>query len=147
MLLRASSQAEGNEVDMGAITADADGAEGGVTHARALRRFVDAVLVDPSDLEPARAQLVTAVGHDGMVDAAGVVANFERMNRIADATGTPLDGMSRVFSAGIREELGLHRFAAGQHDRPGALGRGFANAVSGVALRAMNFALRLRRRS
>ena len=42
-----------------------------------------------------------------LVDAAAVVGNFERMVRIADGTGIPLDKPVAMVSADMREELGL----------------------------------------
>jgi hypothetical protein len=45
-----------------------------------------------------------------MVDAAGVVSNFERMVRIADATGIPLDKRMERLSREVREALHLERF-------------------------------------
>ena len=47
-----------------------------------------------------------------MVDAAGVASNFERMVRIADATGIQLDKHMEVLSQEVREALHLERFTA-----------------------------------
>ena len=46
-----------------------------------------------------------------MVDAAAVAANFERMTRIADATGIPLGETLEQPTAEVRKELDLDRFA------------------------------------
>ena len=45
-----------------------------------------------------------------MVDAAGVASNFERMVRIADATGIPLDARMEALSHEVRDTLHLERF-------------------------------------
>jgi hypothetical protein len=45
-----------------------------------------------------------------MVDAAGVVSNFERMVRIADATGIQLDERMAALSQEVRDALQLERF-------------------------------------
>ena len=45
-----------------------------------------------------------------MIEAAGVSANFQRMVRIADATGIPVDDMTSELGATIRKELGLYAF-------------------------------------
>ena len=42
-----------------------------------------------------------------MVDAAGVVSNFERMVRIADATGIELGAFLSEQTADARQSLGL----------------------------------------
>ena len=41
------------------------------------------------------------------MDAAGVIGNFERMVRIADGTGIPLDRIVDALTSGFRGELGL----------------------------------------
>ncbi len=43
-----------------------------------------------------------------MVDAAGVVGNFQRMVRIADSTGIPVDGRMAQANADVRDLLGLN---------------------------------------
>lgn len=47
-----------------------------------------------------------------MVDAAGVIANFQRMVRIADGTGIPLDEPVAMLTTDIREELGLNHYGS-----------------------------------
>lgn len=74
----------------------------------ALVRFTDAVLGDVADLEAARRELIDTLGEAAMVDAAGVIANFQRMVRIADSTGIPVDGFFDEANADVREQLGLN---------------------------------------
>ena len=45
-----------------------------------------------------------------MVDAAGVVATFNAIDRVADATGTPIDEARIETSVELRAELGIDRF-------------------------------------
>ena len=52
------------------------------------------------------------MGVQELVDAAGVVANFQRMVRIADGCGIPLDEFTRDATDDVREELGLHEYAS-----------------------------------
>jgi hypothetical protein len=52
------------------------------------------------------------MGAEAVVDAAGVASNFERMVRIADSTGIPLDDRMSRASKEVREALGLERFRA-----------------------------------
>ena len=61
-------------------------------HGAAIRRFAFAV-IDPhhDGLGDARADLVAAVGEPATAEAAGVVAQFDAINRVADATGVELD--------------------------------------------------------
>lgn len=74
--------------------------------------FVDAILVR-EEASQERAAIVGELGPAGLVDAAGVVANFEMMNRVADGTGMPVGGGSLARTAEWRHELGLDRF---RHD-------------------------------
>ena len=45
-------------------------------------------------------------------DAAGVAANFQRMVRIADSMGIPVDDMEQELGQAVRAELDLTRFAS-----------------------------------
>jgi hypothetical protein len=73
--------------------------------------FVDATL---GGAEPERRAARTAVleelGPTGLVDAAGVIANFEMMNRIADATGMPVGKGTLKRTADWRELIGIDGF-------------------------------------
>ena len=84
----------------------------GVPHEAALVAFAEAVVHDDEPaLKTARLRLFNELGSDAVVDVAAVVSNFERMVRIADATGIPLDSFLEENTAGIRAELNLARFA------------------------------------
>ena len=67
---------------------------------------------DNAALAQARHAVMHILGPAAMVDAAGVAANFERMVRIADATGIPLDDRMATLTKEVREALHLERFAA-----------------------------------
>ncbi len=56
--------------------------------------------------------MIEKLSPEAMVDAAGVASNFERMVRIADATGIQLDKRMEVLSQEVREALHLERFTA-----------------------------------
>lgn len=83
-------------------------ADSGLPGGSELARFTDAVLKNPSDLEAARAELVARLGEAEMVDAASVIGNFQRMVRIADSTGIPVDGLMAEANADVRQQLGLN---------------------------------------
>lgn len=63
-------------------------------------------------LRHTRHGVLETMGPEAMVDAAGVASNFERMVRIADATGIPLDERMAKASKDVREALDLERFRA-----------------------------------
>lgn len=78
---------------------------------RALLDFVDAVLTGTAEKQAAaRTAVLDGVGPTGLVDAAGVIANFEMMNRIADATGMPVGKGTLKRTAEWRELVGIDRF-------------------------------------
>ena len=107
MMLRGSSATSGEEVNLEAIVQGQD-ADSGIPGGSALVRFTDAALSNPDDLEAARAALIEELGEAEMVDAASVIGNFQRMVRIADSTGIPVDGFMAEANVDVREQLGLN---------------------------------------
>jgi len=109
MLLRASGELEGSEPDLHAVT-DAS-AESGVFGGAVLLAFADAVIGGTAaEVASARGAVRAALGEAATVDAAGVIGNFQRMVRIADGCGIPLDAPAAFFSAEMAREVGLDRF-------------------------------------
>jgi hypothetical protein len=147
VLLRASGTLSGQELDLRAITDPRAAEASGIAHAPALIRFVDATVADDAaELAAARAAVRTVVGPAGLVDAAAVVGNFERMTRIADATGIALDTPAEMLSADFRTMLGLDGFAsAAQTRRGGVLRNVFARALRALAPRLLRITGRRRR--
>jgi hypothetical protein len=90
----------------GAVQSDA-----GVPHGRLLVEFAEAVLgEDEAALSRARAALREAIGPAGLADSAGVVGLFNAIDRVADATGIPLEAEKAAGSADFRAALGVDRF-------------------------------------
>ena len=86
--------------------------DGGIPHGSLLVDFAEAVLGnDDKRLARARTKLSGRLGTDALVDAAAVVANFNAIDRIADATGIPIDAERIELTAGLRAELGINTFA------------------------------------
>lgn len=149
MLLRASGEMTGETVDVKAVTDDAAAAESGVAHAAPLLAFADALVGDDTAaLDVARASVRAAVGDAGLADAASVASNFERMVRIADGTGIPIDTPVQVLSEDVRAELGLGAFhSAGNTPEAGPVQRALgpaARVVATLALKAGGALQRLR---
>ncbi len=65
---------------------------------------------DDDRLAPTRAELSERLGAKGLVDAAAVVGFFNAIDRVADATGIPLDPERLESTADFRAELGLDGF-------------------------------------
>ncbi len=66
---------------------------------------------DDSALTRARHALAMALGAPGLVDAAGIVGLFNAIDRVADATGIPLEPEKAAASADFRVALNLDQFA------------------------------------
>jgi hypothetical protein len=76
-----------------------------------LEELVDATVGrDHARAEKARAAIVDRLGADWLADAAAVIANFEMMTRVADATGARLRPEQIEAAHSIRDELGLDAF-------------------------------------
>jgi hypothetical protein len=85
----------------------------GVEHGNLLIAFAEAIVRDDdAALTHARHAVIEVLSPEVMVDAAGVASNFERMVRIADATGIQLDERMEVLSQEVRDVLHLERFTA-----------------------------------
>jgi len=111
LLLRASGRTYDRTYDLAAVTGAADSA-GGVPEGDQLVAFAEAVLgEDDAALAWARNALAAALGSPGLVDAAGVVGLFNAIDRVADATGIPLEPEKAAASADFRAALDLDRFA------------------------------------
>ncbi len=113
MLLRASGEISGNPVDLQVVTGSENAAASGIAHADALVAFAEAVVGDDDvALATARQTVRDRLGPEELVDVAAVAANFQRMVRIADGTGIPLDGAMDLLSADLRSEIGVDRFGS-----------------------------------
>ena len=123
-------------------------ATSGVAHADALVAFTEAVLgEDDAELTRARGEALERIGPAGLVDAAAVVGNFQRMVRIADSTGIPLDAPLALATEDLRSELGLDRFGSAANTPPaGRLARALGRALQPVARPAMRLILSLQQR-
>ena len=116
MLLRVSTQSEGEEVELNGVVEGAENVDERLPAGKELTAFAEAVVDgDPAVLDQARGALLVAVTPAEFVDAAGVVGNFERMVRIADGIGISLDEGFADTTADMREDLGLNSFASAVH--------------------------------
>ena len=57
-----------------------------------------------------RQRLRTVLSPEEFMDVCGVIAAFNVVDRVADATGIPLDPMLYAMSADVRQGLELARF-------------------------------------
>jgi hypothetical protein len=87
MRLRGSSAEVNLDAVIGSKTADP-----GIAWGTELHRFIVAVLRGETEATVAAARVIeTGVGVGALLDAAGVLAFFNGINRVADATGIEVD--------------------------------------------------------
>jgi hypothetical protein len=116
MALRGNALAIEKEIDIKQVRTEDNAEDGGIDYGRELNNFVDGFMShDEAQLSQAREVLVDAMGAAGMVEAAAVAGNFQRMVRIADSIGIPIDEARLELSTGLREELGLNEFHSAQN--------------------------------
>ena len=123
-MLRASSQTQhlDDQLDLSAVIDS--GQDSGLPHSRLLIAFVDAVLgKDSETLVAARNALFEEMGPEALVDAAGVIATFIQMVRIADATGIAVDAPILEKTQEDRETLRLNDFNSAQNTLVSDTGR------------------------
>ena len=81
---------------------------------------------EEAGLAEARERVASELGEAAMVDAAAVIGNFQRMVRIADGTGIPLDTPVAMISADMRADLGIDAYDGASNTAPV---RGFQRLV------------------
>ncbi len=89
------------------------GGGGGVAAGEELAAYAEAVAGD-GDMAAAISALRRSVGDAGWVDAAGVAATFNAIDRVADAIGIPLEPRKAEVSADFRSELEIDAWADGR---------------------------------
>lgn len=109
-MLRESSKAKGEAYDLNLLTG-ARG-DGNIPHGALLVAFAEAVLSgDDRRLAEVREAIRVQMGDAALVDAAAIVATFNAIDRVADATGIPIEDGKAASTADFRAELGINAFA------------------------------------
>ena len=109
-MLRESAKATNTEIDLKGLTSHSLG-DSGVANGGLLADFVEAVLGNAETrLVVARQRLLKELGDEGVVDASAVIANYNALDRVADATGIPLEATKEANTAELRTVLGINDF-------------------------------------
>lgn len=109
-MLRESRQAKGESSDLTVLIGGRG--DGNIPQGDLLVAFADAVLSeDDQRLAEVHSALRTTMGDAALVDAAAVAATFNAIDRIADATGIPIEDANAESTAELRASLGLNVFA------------------------------------
>lgn len=118
-MLRESIEAKGESIDLEGLTDPACTRIEGIPHSEALLKFANAFMgKDSAAFGEAREALARDMSPEAMVDAAGVASNFQRMVRIADATGIPSDAIIAVLQEDLCEKLGINEYVSAANTQP-----------------------------
>jgi hypothetical protein len=109
-LLRESSKANGENYDLALLTGVKG--DGNVPYGALLVSFAEAVLGnDDERLAAIRSEICASLGDAALVDAAAIAATFNAIDRVADATGIPIEDAKAAATADFRAALGINAFA------------------------------------
>ena len=112
MMLRASVRGKAGEYNLEPVTGGNQAGDSGVPHGEILVALAEAVVADEaSRLTDARLAALNVLGGDALVDAIAVAGYFDGIDRVADATGIPIDDYIVPISEEIRDSLGIDEFA------------------------------------
>ena len=122
MLSLSINQSSDDNIDLSGLTDMACTEIPGIPHSRALFRFVDSILnKNPDELTAARELLVEEMEPEAMIDTAGIVSNFQRMTRIADSTGIPIqpwdDEDLDTMAADLEQALGIDQYVSAANSK------------------------------
>ena len=116
MMLSLSAKTTETTIDLQMVNGSGASETQGIPFASELASFAEAIAErDTAKISRTRDELVQVASEAVMVDAAAVAGNFQRMVRIADSMGIPIDEKNIEVGAGIREDLDLSRFASAQN--------------------------------
>ena len=115
MLLRASSNATDQEVDLASAVGQASAV--GVDHGDLLLQYAEIANSDPVAASVLADEILAAVGPAGLVEAAATIAIFNGLVRSADAIGIPLDDVVMGSTADHRSALGINDYAGASQSR------------------------------
>jgi len=109
-LLSESSKTKGENYDLTLLTGT--GGDGNIPHGALLIQFADAVLGnDDQRLATIQSEIRAKLGDAALVDAAAIAATFNAIDRVADATGIPIEDNKVEMTADFRAALGINAFA------------------------------------
>jgi hypothetical protein len=115
-MLRESIKADGKTIDLEGLADPGCKVIEGLEHSKALIEYSDVFMArDPKRLAEVRDKFQEEIGVEALVDAAGVASNFQRMVRIADATGIPADDGTYADKVDLIGKLGLEQYESAKN--------------------------------
>lgn len=86
------------------------GDDSGIANAGLLIEFAEAAVgADPARLDAAREAVMATMGEAALSDTAAVAALFNAIDRVADATGIPLEDDKAEMTNELRAQLGIDK--------------------------------------
>ena len=114
-MLRASAEISNTDLDLQLVNGAASD-NNSIEYSNELMAFATAVATrDEAELAACRETLLAAASAEVLVDAAAVAGNFQRMVRIADSTGIPVDDARMKLAQPVVDALELRRFKNAEH--------------------------------
>lgn len=108
-MLRASSQNEGFDANLRAVTSDDE--DSGVLHSNLLRKLAESTVHrEWGELEQLREEAIGKLGVQATIDALSVASGFNGITRVADATGIPIDSYEDELGSDMRSGIGINAF-------------------------------------
>ena len=113
-MLRESAEHLSTDVDLHLVNGESSDSDV-VPYSNELMNFATAVATrDEDELSRRRDELLAAAGVEILVDAAAVAGNFQRMVRIADSIGIPVDAQRMPAAQPAIDQLDLRRFPSSE---------------------------------
>jgi hypothetical protein len=107
-LLRESGKFTGEKFELEAVMGKSGG---NVPFGLELVRFAEAVIAGgDDDLDAARRELAHSIGPAGLADTAAVAGLFNAIDRVADASGIPLEAEKAAATLDFRARLGIAKY-------------------------------------
>ena len=114
MVLRASAESAKLEANLKALIDPS--VPSGIPEGQVLLAFCDALLeAEVDELDASREALLEALGAAGLLGAVAIASNFSRNDRIANATGIPLEADFVKQSEDFRQALGINDFKSARN--------------------------------
>ena len=118
-MLREGIELEGKSIDLDGLTDPNCTRIEGIANSETLLSYANAFMGQgETGLAQAREALVQDVGVEAMIDAVGVASTFQRMDRIADATGIPADGPTAIMQKDLARLLGTDKYQSASNTKP-----------------------------
>lgn len=115
-MLRESAPKDGAGYDLASVMGLGEGG-GGIAHGEALIAFSEAVIKGgETELTATRAAVIDSLGDAALVDAAAVVAIFDAIDRVADATAIPLENQKLEEMSNFMSEFEIESFWSGREE-------------------------------